>query len=37
MENGAIVEQGAYSELVEKNGIFARMIELQSLKNNGVS
>ena len=37
MENGAIVEHGAYSELVEKNGIFAHMIELQSLKNNGAS
>jgi len=37
MENGSIVEHGAYSELVEKNGVFAHMIQLQSLKHNGVS
>jgi ATP-binding cassette subfamily B protein len=37
MENGSIVEHGAYRDLVEKNGLFAHMIQLQSLKNNGVS
>ena len=37
MENGTIVEHGAYRDLVEKKGLFAHMIQLQSLKNNGVS
>jgi ABC-type multidrug transport system fused ATPase/permease subunit len=37
MENGIIVEHGAYRDLVERNGVFTRMIQLQSLKNNGVS
>ena len=37
MENGTIVEHGAYCDLVEKNGLFAHMIQLQSLKNNGMS
>ena len=37
MENGIIVEHGAYHDLVERNGVFTRMIQLQSLKNNGVS
>jgi len=37
MENGTIVEHGAYRDLVEKNGLFAHMIQLQSLKNNGMS
>jgi ATP-binding cassette subfamily B protein len=34
MENGSIIEQGTYHELVVQNGVFAHMIQLQSLKNN---
>ncbi len=32
MENGRIIEQGTYNQLVAHNGVFAHMIQLQSLK-----
>ena len=30
LDNGHIVEQGSPSELMEKNGIYRRMVDLQS-------
>ena len=32
MENGSIIESGSHSELMEKNGTYAKMFNLQAEK-----
>jgi ABC-type multidrug transport system fused ATPase/permease subunit len=32
LRRGRVVEEGAYSDLVAKNGYFNRMVELQTMK-----